>query len=55
VLLSDWRAIDELQAHGVAGSRAEAAALALRAGVDMDMVSDVYAEQLAAAAERDPG
>jgi len=54
VLLSDWRAIDELQAHGVAGSRAEAAALALRAGLDMDMVSDVYADQLAAAAERDP-
>jgi beta-glucosidase len=54
VLLSDWRAIDELQAHGVAGSRAEAAELALHAGVDMDMVSDVYAEQLAAAAERDP-
>ncbi len=54
VLLSDWRAIDELTAHGVAGSRAEAAGLALRAGLDMDMVSDVYAEELAAAAERDP-
>jgi beta-glucosidase len=54
VLLSDWRAIDELTAHGVAGSRAEAAALALRAGLDMDMVSDVYAQELAAAAERDP-
>src|SRR6478735_2806478 len=54
VLLSDWRAIEELEAHGVAGSRAEAGALALRAGVDMDMVSDVYAQELAAAAERDP-
>ncbi len=54
VLLSDWRAIEELEAHGVVGSRAEAAALALRAGLDMDMVSDVYAQELAAAAERDP-
>jgi beta-glucosidase len=54
VLLSDWRAIEELEAHGVAGTRAEAAALALRAGLDMDMVSDVYAQELTAAAEGDP-
>ncbi|HEY6814829.1 MAG TPA: glycoside hydrolase family 3 N-terminal domain-containing protein, partial [Croceibacterium sp.] len=54
VMVSDWRSIEELEAHGVAGSRAEAAALALRAGVDIDMVSDVYAQEAAAAAERDP-
>ena len=54
VLVSDWRSIDELIAHGVAGDRAEAARLALAASVDMDMVSDVYADELAALAEADP-
>lgn len=54
VLLSDWRAIEELMAHGVAGSRGEAARLALGAGLDMDMVSDVYAQDLAASVEADP-
>src|SRR5690606_37307747 len=54
VLVSDWRSIDELIAHGVAGTRAEAARLALEAGVDIDMVSDVYAEEVAALAEADP-
>jgi len=54
VLLSDWRAIEELMAHGVAGSRAEAARLALEVGVDMDMVSDVYAQDLVASVEADP-
>ena len=54
VLVSDWRSIDELMAHGVAATRAEAARLALDAGVDMDMVSEVYAEELAALAEADP-
>jgi beta-glucosidase len=53
VLLSDWRAIEELMAHGVAGSRAEAARLALEAGVDMDMVSDVYGQDLVASVEAD--
>ncbi len=54
VLVSDWRSIDELMAHGVAGDRAEAARLALAASVDMDMVSDVYADELVALAEADP-
>ena len=54
VLVSDWRSIDELTAHGVAATRSEAARLALDASVDMDMVSDVYAEELAALAEADP-
>src|SRR5690606_21009837 len=54
VLVSDWRSIDELMAHGVADNRAEAARLALDASVDMDMVSDVYAEELTALAEADP-
>jgi beta-glucosidase len=54
LLLSDWRAIEELIAHGVAANRADAARLALAAGVDMDMVSDVYAQDLAASVEKDP-
>jgi len=54
VMVSDWRSIEELMAHGVADTRAEAAGLALEAGVDMDMVSDVYAEELGALADADP-
>ncbi|MXO88195.1 beta-glucosidase BglX [Altererythrobacter aestuarii] len=54
LLLSDWRAVEELMAHGIAGSRADAAALALRAGVDMDMVADIYADDLRGAIEADP-
>lgn len=54
VLLSDWRAVEELMAHGVAESRTDAAALALRAGVDMDMVADIYAEDLEAAIIAEP-
>src|SRR4051812_34170196 len=36
---SDYTAVDELQRHGIAGSRCEAARAALTAGTDMDMVS----------------
>ena len=54
LLLSDWRAVEELMAHGVAGSRSDAARLALEASVDMDMVADVYAADLKAAIDADP-
>ena len=54
LLLSDWRAVEELMAHGVAGSRSDAARLALEASVDMDMVADVYAGDLKQAIEGDP-
>ena len=54
LMLSDWRAVEELMAHGVAGTRSQAAALALRAGVDMDMVADIYGEDLSAALDADP-
>ena len=47
-VVSDWTAIAELQAHGVAGSPAEAGKLALEAGVDMDMVSRIYLDDLPA-------
>lgn len=46
-VVSDWEAIFELIYHGVAEDRAQAAAMALHAGVDMDMVSRVYLDTLA--------
>ncbi len=48
MVVSDWTSIDELRAHGVAGSRAEAGKRALDAGVDMDMVSQIYVDDLPA-------
>jgi beta-glucosidase len=46
-VVSDWESIGELINHGVAENRADAAAIALHAGVDMDMVSQVYQDTLA--------
>jgi beta-glucosidase len=46
LVVSDWTSIAELQAHGIAGSRAEAGMLALNAGVDVDMESRIYFELL---------
>ncbi len=45
-VVSDWSSIPEVIAHGVAANAAEAAALCLVAGVDMDMVGDAYVENL---------
>jgi len=47
-VVSDWTGIEELLAHGVAGSRADAGKLGLEAGVDMDMVSGIYLEDVPA-------
>jgi len=52
VIVSDYDAIAELINHGVAAGLAEAAALALRAGVDIDMMADAYRRGLPAALER---
>jgi len=52
VIISDYNAIGELISHGVAGDLAEAAAMALRAGVDVDMMSGAYSEGLPLAIER---
>jgi beta-glucosidase len=52
VLISDYNAVAELIDHGVAGDTAEAAALALKAGVDIDMMSDAYAKGLPEALRR---
>jgi beta-glucosidase len=45
-VVSDWTSIEELQAHGIAGSRAEAGTRAINAGCDMDMVSRIYVHEL---------
>jgi beta-glucosidase len=52
VLISDYNAIGELLKHGVAADLVDAAALALNAGVDIDMMSDAYRRGLPIALER---
>ncbi len=52
VLISDYGAVAELIAHGVAADLAEAAALALEAGVDIDMMGDAFVRGLPEALER---
>jgi beta-glucosidase len=46
-VVSDWNSVIEMISHGVAKDRAEAARIALTAGVDMEMVSTSYTETLA--------
>jgi beta-glucosidase len=48
LVVSDWTSIAELMPHGVAATRADAGRLALAAGVDMDMVSQIYLDSLPA-------
>ncbi|GAA0540845.1 beta-glucosidase BglX [Chitinophaga japonensis] len=45
-VVTDYTAINEMIAHGVAEDELEAGALAMNAGVDMDMQGGVYAGQL---------
>ncbi|HEX7090316.1 MAG TPA: glycoside hydrolase family 3 N-terminal domain-containing protein [Longimicrobiales bacterium] len=47
VVISDYTGILELMPHGVAATREDAVVLALRAGVDVDMVSGIYLDELA--------
>lgn len=42
LIVSDYNAIAELVAHGVAADLSQAGALALKAGVDIDMMGDAY-------------
>lgn len=51
VLISDWAAIQELMVHGIAADEAEAATLAMKAGVDIDMATTVYLKNLKALIE----
>jgi len=52
VIVSDYNAIRELIHHGVAGDIVEAATLALKAGVDIDMMAEAYRHGLPVALER---
>ncbi len=47
VVISDWAAIFEMISHGIAEDEREAAMLAIRAGVDIDMVTHCYSRNLA--------
>jgi beta-glucosidase len=46
-VVSDWASVWELINHGVAKDKADAARIALDAGVDMEMVTTCYQENLA--------
>jgi beta-glucosidase len=52
VIISDYNAIAELMHHGIAADLPEAAALALDASVDIDMMADAYRKGLPVALER---
>lgn len=52
VVISDYNAITELMKHGVAADLADAAMLALRAGVDIDMMGFAYERGLPEALKR---
>lgn len=47
VLISDWASIKEMIAHGVAEDEAEAALKAMRAGLDIEMMTPCYVHHLA--------
>ena len=57
MVVSDWAGVEQLQPHGIAATRTEAAARALEAGVDIEMSGDLYRKELAGAvrAGRIPG
>ena len=46
VLISDYGAVEETICHGVCANRKEAAKLAIEAGIDIDMMTGIYAENL---------
>jgi len=48
LVVSDWTGIWELMNHGVAADSTRAGELGVHAGVDMDMVSEIYARKLGA-------
>ena len=52
VIVSDYNAIGGLIHHGIAADLTQAAALALNAGVDIDMMADAYRRGLPGALER---
>jgi beta-glucosidase len=52
VIVSDYNAIAELIQHGVAVDLVDAAVLALKAGIDIDMMADAYRKGLPVALEQ---
>jgi beta-glucosidase len=48
IVVSDWASIEEMINHGFAADRKNAAELAFNAGVDMEMVTTTYSENLPA-------
>jgi beta-glucosidase len=46
-VVSDWESIKELQVHGLSASEKESAYLAAKAGVDMEMASHCYINNIA--------
>lgn len=46
VIVSDWFAVQQLINQGAAQDELEAAALAINAGIDMDMMDDLYRQHL---------
>ena len=54
LVISDWGAVAELQNHRVAHDGREAAELAIRAGVDIEMVSTTYLENYIQIFEENP-
>ena len=53
VIISDYNAIAELMHHGIASDLSEAATLALKAGIDIDMMANAYRSGLPMALERE--
>lgn len=51
VLISDWAAIEEIAKHDLAVDKKEAAVLALKAGTDIDMMTNCYCAYLKEAIE----
>jgi len=54
MIVSDWTAVQELVKHGVAATGGEAAQLAMRAGVDVDMSDGLYVDSLPGRARDNP-
>ncbi|HYR08666.1 MAG TPA: glycoside hydrolase family 3 C-terminal domain-containing protein, partial [Longimicrobium sp.] len=48
LVVSDWAGVQEMMPHGVAPTRGAAARMGLHAGVDIDMVSEIYLKDLPA-------
>ncbi len=53
MVVSDWASIEEMIAHGFAVDKKHAAEIALKAGVDMEMATTAYIENLKKLVEED--